>query len=224
MIANKRIYCFWFGPAMSNNRKRCLDSMVHNSGVSVILVTESNLKDFLLPDYPLHPGFNYLSATHKSDYLRSYFMHLYGGGYSDIKQFNQSWNIYFDELNDSNKLFCGYPEKCSEHIVYTPAAYAYKELVGNGQFIFKPQTSFTKLWYEATQQKMNEIYDRLVANPGHYHPRAIFGGAFQADGFKESKYPLEWEDLMGKIFHKVQYENRGKCLNTLPYVNIENYR
>jgi hypothetical protein len=224
MIANKKIYCFWFGNAMSVDREKCFNSILANSGVEVILITENNISKYIHPDYPLHPGFFYLCSTKKSDYLKSYCMHIYGGGHSDIKQCDHNWSVYFDELNNSNKLFSGYAEKRPKDIAYTPVAHAYKELVGNGQFIFKPQTSFTKLWYDATQQKMNEIYDRLVANPGHYHPRAIFGGAHEAEGFKESKYPLEWNELMGRIFHKLQYENRGTYLNTLPYINMQNYR
>jgi len=224
MIAPKKIYCFWFGNTMSIDRKKCFKSIVANSGVKVILITEKNIDEYIHPDYPLHPGFSYLSATHKSDYLRSYFMHVYGGGYTDIKECCFDWNPYFDDLNTSDKLFNGSVEKRLEDIAYTPVSHAYKQLVVVCQFIFKPQTSFTKLWYDNTQKKMNEIYNRLIQYPGNYHPRAIFGGAHQDNGFKESKYPLEWNELLGRILHKLQYENIGKFLNTLPYPNTQNYR
>lgn len=221
---NKALYCFWFGPSMSADRKRCFQSIIDNSGVTVVLVTESNLHSFILPEYPLHAGFKYLSVTHKSDYLRSYFMHLYGGGYSDIKQCDFNWSKYFDQLESSDKFFISSIEKCSEDIAYTPAQHAYKELVVMCQYIFKKQTSFTKLWYDETQKKMDVIYERLIDNPGTYHPRAIHGGVFQGDGFKNSKYPLEWNELLGRILHKIQYENRGTFLNDLPYPNVQNYR
>lgn len=221
---NKVLYCFWFGPSMSDDRKKCFQSIIDNCGVPVVLVTEYNLHSFILAKYPLHPGFKYLSATHKSDYLRSYFMHVYGGAYSDIKQCNFNWNNYFEILQNSDKFFIGYQELLPIDIAYSPAASSYSELVGNGSFIFKKQTFFTKLWYDETQKKMDYIYKRLIDNPGTYHPRAICGGVFQGDGFKNSKYPLEWNELLGRIFHKIQYENRGTFLNNLPYPNVQNYR
>jgi hypothetical protein len=221
---NKVIYCFWFGPQMSDNRKRCFDSIVQNSGVLVILVTESNLHNFILSEYPLHTGFNYLSATHKSDYLRSYFMHFYGGGYTDIKECNFNWNKYYNTLDISDKYFIGYQELAPIDIAYYPVSGFYKELIGNGSFIFKNQNHFTKLWYDETQKKMDIIYPVLTNNPGTYHCRAVTGGVFQEEGFNDSKYPLEWNELMGRIFHKLQYENRDSFLNTFPYPNTKNYR
>ena len=82
---NRVIYCFWFGPEMSDNRKKCFESIIQNSKVGVRLVTKHNLQEYNLADSPIHPAFQYLSATHKSDYLRCYFMYHYGGGYTDIK-------------------------------------------------------------------------------------------------------------------------------------------
>jgi hypothetical protein len=224
MLADKKIYCFWFGDPMSDNRKRCFESIVKNSGVEVVLITESNLKDYIHKEYPLHPGFSYLSATHKSDYLRSYVMHIYGGGYSDIKHCNFDWNFYIDELNESHKLFSGAMEKHACAISYLPAAHLYNKLVSTCQFIFKPQTKFTKLWYDNTQRRMDVIYPKLIQHPGHYHPRAVFGGAHQADGFKDSRYPLKWSELLGRIFLQLQYQNIETFLSTMPYPDTEKYR
>jgi hypothetical protein len=59
-----------------------------------------------LPEYPLHPAFKYLSYVHKSDYLRSYFMHFYGGGYADIKKYssNNNWKECFNLLNSNTDI------------------------------------------------------------------------------------------------------------------------
>ena len=73
---------------MSDKRKKCLDSIKQNIGVKVILITPNNLDKYILKDYPLHKSYKYLSEVHKSDYLRTYFMHHYGGGYTDIKNTN----------------------------------------------------------------------------------------------------------------------------------------
>jgi hypothetical protein len=84
---SNNIYCFWTGDnEMSQNRLDGLHNLQTVSECEVILVTPQNLNQYILPDAPLHPGYKYLSETHKADYLRTYFMHFYGGGYSDIKK------------------------------------------------------------------------------------------------------------------------------------------
>lgn len=151
-------------------------------------------------------------------------MHFYGGGYSDVKECQFDWNEYFNILENSDKAFIGYRELASTDIAYPPAESSYDSLVGNGSFIFKKQTDFTKLWYDETHEKMNEIYQTLVENPGTYHCRAVHGGVHQGEGFENSKYPLQWNELLGRIFHKLQYENKNTFLNSLPYPNTNNYR
>ena len=67
---------------------------------------------FVLPDQPLHRGFEYLSLTHKSDYLRCYLCHFHGGGYSDTKHFHTDWQPSFEKLakSPSDKYAMGYFE------------------------------------------------------------------------------------------------------------------
>lgn len=210
---------------MSNNRKQCFNSIVANSGVQVKLITDANLEEYDLPHLPIHPGIGLLSATHKSDYLRSYFMYHYGGGYTDIKPCNFNWAPYFDILNQSDKQFIGYQERCKEDIGYAPAVTEFNKLVGMCQYIFKPQTEIAKQWLDETNNKMNSILPELMHHHGLYHPRAIRGGAHDAPGlYTDSQYPLEWTELLGRIFHKIQYENMGKFLTSFPYPNVNNYR
>jgi len=217
------IYCFWFGDKMSDNRKRCFDSIVLNSGVDVELVTEKTLKNYIVT--PLHNGFEYLSATHKSDYLRSYFMYFYGGGYTDIKNCDFDWSPFFTELENGDKDFVGSREICEKDIGYKPVAKYFNQLVGCCGFIFKDHSNFANLWYVETQKKMDSIYSQLFDNPGLYHPRAITGGVQGEKGiYLSSQYPLKWNELLGEIFHKIQYENLGSYLSTLPPPNTREYR
>jgi hypothetical protein len=38
-----------------------------------------------------------------------------------------------------------------------------------------------------------------------------------------SNYPIEWNEMLGRIFHKICYENIDKLLSTLPrYVSLVN--
>jgi hypothetical protein len=104
----KVVYCCWTGTnPLTKNRKECLDLIKKNIGVKVILITPENIDEFIKPNYPLHKTYYYLSDFHKSDYLRTYLMHHYGGGYSDIKRIYTDWNIFFDNLNNSNNFANG---------------------------------------------------------------------------------------------------------------------
>lgn len=83
----KKIYCFWLNEEdMSDNRKVSLENLTNISECEVVLIDKYTLPNYILPEYPLHEGYEYLSEIQKSDYLRCYFMHHYGGGYSDIKK------------------------------------------------------------------------------------------------------------------------------------------
>ena len=40
----------------------------------------------------------------------------------------------------------------------------------------------------------------------------------------KSGYPIEWNELLGRIFHKVSYNYKDKILQTLPQPIFEKYR
>jgi len=114
-VKDNIIFCFWHGPEMSKNRKECYENILSTQD-NVILLTEDNLSEFEIATRPIHKGFKYLSSTHKSDYIRSYIMNFYGGGYTDIKRQTSSWTSCFDILNNTDFLGCGYREIHPSHI------------------------------------------------------------------------------------------------------------
>ena len=60
--AEKVIYCFWTGDnPLTENRKNGLNSLVEKSKIKVVLITPDNLGNYILPDFPLHPAYHYLS-------------------------------------------------------------------------------------------------------------------------------------------------------------------
>lgn len=62
-------------------------------------------------NFPLYKGNQLLSTTMRLDYLRYYFMNYYGGGYVEIKPFNNLWELTFDKINRNNNIYViGYPE------------------------------------------------------------------------------------------------------------------
>lgn len=184
---NKIIYCFWTGDNLiTENRLLGLKSLSEKSEVEVMLITKDNLNDYVLNNYPLHDCYNHLNPTHRSDYLRCYFMNFYGGGYSDIKSATHSWLNSFDLLSNSpDKYILGYKEIGPGGVAYVGGE-LYKELTANwfkligcGNFICKPHTPFTEEWYNNMMQRMDERSNDL-RNRGDV---------------------LEWTEIMGNIFH-----------------------
>lgn len=227
LLQKPRIFCIWSGEnEMSDNRKRCLDSIYRNCGCDVILLNKSNLNKYIVDNHPIHEGYEYLSLTHKADYLRAYIMYHHGGGYTDIKMNNFNWINYFNRLYfDDDKQFIGYAEKCPDHIASNVEniRYSFYMLPGVVHFIFKRHAEISNMWLRAVNSILdNKLYD-LKTYPGHYHPRAIYGGAQGTSLFQDSKYPLRWNEILGSIFHKVAYDNIGKYILNMPYPNTLNY-
>src|SRR5665648_275733 len=93
---HKKIFLLWLGDEpMSPYRQNACNNMTPYT----ILITKKNINNYILPDYPLHASYEYLSTIHKSDYLRCYMLYHYGGGYSDIKIISLMWDKAFDELD-----------------------------------------------------------------------------------------------------------------------------
>lgn len=199
---------------MSDNRKRCLEQLKQVSECNVILVTPWNLSGYILPEAPIHPGFMFLSETHKADYLRTYFMHFHGGGYSDIKETTGSWRQCFMDLANSDAYCCGYKEVEGGTATTVPPE-SWEYLIGNGSYIFKHRTPFTTEWYTRMIDKMNEHFAALIFFPSRF-PRDQLGSG--------SGYPLKWTELLGSILHLVAYHHKDKLLRTLPPNVFENYQ
>ena len=208
------IYVFWTGTnPMSGNRKRCLNNLETVSGAKVILVTPENLNEFITE--PLHPAYEYLSQTHRADYLRTYFMHFYGGGYSDIKETTSSWIKSFDELNNSDKWINGYKE-IEGGVAYEPVKHEWRILVGNCAYICKPQTPLTTEWYNDMITLLDNKLEKLKLYPST-HP----GDCAE---ISRGRYPIEWNEMLGRIFHKICYKYKDQLLNTLPISIFHGYR
>jgi hypothetical protein len=216
-IQKNNIYCFWTGTnAMTPNRLGCMYNLRNNTESNIILVTVDNLSTFIKPEDPLHEAYQYLSETHKCDYLRIYFMHHYGGGYTDIKSPRRSWAEAFQQMRDDpTKIINGYHEKGEYAIAYRPVADKWQILCGNGCYILRPKTLLTYRWYTAMLAKMDEKLEELRAHPAtRYEDAKEWGGG----------YPLEWNEMLGRIFHRVLADFEGFILYTTPKVYSGWYR
>lgn len=194
------VYCFWTGEnILTPNRIKSLKYIKQNVGVEVKLITNDNLKNYILKETPLHSAYPYLSNVHKADYLRTYFMHHYGGGYADIKRHDNNWLEAFIQLETNpNFWIIGYPETCENDIAALHGGFGialkkhYAYLIGNGSYICKPYTPFTYSWINNLHKKLDEKELLLRKNPG-----GVWGN--------EIGYPLMWSEILGQIFHPLCY-------------------
>lgn len=200
---------------MSDGRRYCLHRLETDTGCKVVLVTNNELPKYILPEEPLHPIYPFLSETHKADYLRTYFMHFHGGGYSDIKMPAGSWTAAFEQMRaNENYWICGYKE--IEHgVAYLPYADLHEDLVGNCCYICRPRTPFTAEWYGDMVKLLDSKLELAVRYPATFP---------QDRAEVESGYPIEWNEMLGRIFHRVLYGYRDHMLNTLPEPLFCKYR
>jgi hypothetical protein len=228
---SNQIFSFWFGdPEMPPNRELCYQQLFQtfqNQNIEHILVTPENIANYMTPENPpLHPAFPYLSATHKADYLRCYFMHHIGGGYTDIKTHNRPWQPAFDRLQYQPHLwFSGYREPdpggvapVKDSILYDILKTNYKDLIGTPNFICKPRTPFTEEWFSQLNQILYEKLPLLEKWPAR-HPR---------EGAHDGKdplypYPIEWTEILGDIFHPLIYKYREHADYHCPQFSSTHY-
>ena len=214
---DRKIYAFWTGEnPMSEQRYYCLATKRKNWEVPVELITCRDIPNYLINGEPLHPAFKYLSCNHKSDYLRCYWMHFYGGGYADIKQAVkiQNWSLCFSIINAHPEIeIVGMPEVKggAARKAWDTWETSYK-LLANGWFICRPQTEFTRIWYARLLSRMDNYAEALRQNPAT-NP---FGG---------SGYPVPWYGLMGDLFHELIVDCREQrpnaiCSGLMPGVKL----
>lgn len=206
-VVPRKVFCFWTGRnQMSETRADCLRSMRENLGVPIELVTWRDLDRYILPEAPLHSGFKYLSCIHKSDYLRCYFAHFYGGGYADIKPYTSAnnWSICFDIIDSHSEIeVIGQPEFLDGTPVKefnTP--FNVVNLVSVSYFITRPRSTFTTEWYERLLRKMDNYLPALRSHPA----TEPLGGV---------GYPVHWVALLGDIFPRVVMELRYSTPNAV---------
>lgn len=216
----RTIWCFWTGSnEMSENRKRGYKSLIDNSGIEIKLITPQNLSDYILPDYPLHKAYNNLSLVHKSDYLRCYFMHFYGGGYQDIKPNYKNWEKAFDTISSNKDMWVlGYTELNGrgigkgQGIIDKDLFYYYQSCVGTGGFICRSNTKFTSEWYIELNKRMDFFEEKLLEYPGDIKGR-------------NQGYPIKLLQILSQIWAPLclKYKNQIIHDNTvLP--ELENYQ
>lgn len=223
---NKVIYVFWTEPNdLTPRRKVNLDILRNKCGVELKFLNYETIKNYQIPEHEFHEGYYYLSATAKSDYLRSYFMHFYGGGYCDIKRAEWNWSEYFNQLNDSDKWILGYKLRNPLDLAVDPESIMIEEikaswhnLIGAGAMICKPRTALTEFWFASMTEIIENKIDLLRKFPAK-HVRDKQGWV------TNSGYPLRWSEIGPETFMKSCYTFLDKLMYGLPCPALdEKYR
>ena len=216
-LSEKMIYGFWTNvDPISEIRMKCIIDLEKMKGSNFKLIKIEDVENYILQSQPLHPAFKYLSSVHKSDYLRTYFMNFYGGGYADIKSPRSAWSDSFDDmLNNSNAFANSYHESGPGDIAYEPHKNHHDKLIGNCAYIMRPYTEFTRKWYAEMISLLDAKLEKLQRNPA----RSAYDMAENGRG-----YPIEWNEMLGRIFHKVSLEYVQSFLYTVPTPIFQDYR
>lgn len=220
MKLQPKLFCFWTDNTYMSNDRRTALSSIKNSNLEIIFIDQDTLSSWVANDAPLHPAYKYLSAVHKADYLRCYFMHHHGGGYSDIKMITKSWLSSFEELSNSKYLISGYKESSvldtarGRGIVKDVwLALNFFRVIGCCAYICKPNTSFTTEWLETVDTILDCKHDLLAKNPAQ-DPRDRAFKKYE-DGYR-SRYPLRWTEICGEVFHPLCLRYSASIMKNLP--------
>lgn len=216
-LKSRTVFCLWTGDElMSENRLKALWTIFRNTGCQVAFITRDTIGHWVHPDHPLHPAFQDLSSTHKSDYLRCYLMYHYGGGYTDIKQTTKAWGRFFTALEASPHWALGYTELAHgiPHLTGERGdtiRAAHRELIGLCAFIFRKHSPLASAWFAQANALLDAKREALSREPGKFALDQT--GLVLPDG-TASAYPLRWAELLGEILHPLFYEHRERLLKT----------
>ena len=222
----KVVYILWFShtdqtPAFTIRRFNALTSLINGLQVPVIIITSENYKCFEKKEFPYHEAFKYLSGVHKSDYLRSYLLHHYGGGYHDIKFRENSWENEWDKLSDPNIWILGRQEFYEDAVGYPPGQEHLKKefakMATMGWIICRPHTDYTRELSESIAKILDNCLAKLKENPA---TRARFPEHTDTD----TKYPLRWLEIMGEISHPLMLKYHEHMMFGLPDVLYKTYK
>ena len=204
------IWCVWTGDnEMSPNRKAALDSIRRATpDVDVRIVTPANLHSYVLDEHPLHRSYQRLSYVHRSDYLRAYLLHHYGGGYSDLKKHPTSWCPGFRRIaEDPDAWVVGFRIPRSSESAWFEGRLGrevrknFSRLINISGLIARANTPLTQAWIGEVERRLDYYSSLLQQAPG--------------DEFGDSPgYPVPWTRIGSQVLEPL-------CLRYLDHVRID---
>ena len=235
-----RIFGFWTGDNPMNDKRKAGWKSFGATGLTPILVTPETLADWIVPEYPLHPAYPFLSPVHRSDYLRAYFMNHHGGGYADIKPQSGSWLAAVEKVERTSFLWGGgyrevrggtvwlenAPIMGRQHVLShrVPRALASAAtlmmraarplLIGNGAYFFQPRSPMTRWWLAEVERRLDLMLPALERAPAD-NVRARLGDA--------NGYPVPWSAIHGDVLHPLALRYAHRLSRDLPRPSFTDY-
>lgn len=230
------IWCYWEGATMSKNRVLSLKILEKNIGVPVVLLSRESFKKFLKPEHSLPRAFEKLSIVHRSDYIRAYLMHYYGGGWHDIKATECDFSPSWEEFENPNTWLIGRPESPNGAARVTDKLGRfmpdfYKELVAVPAWVARPNTPLTHEVLMGIEKYILDNAELLEKYPAR-HPREKFTPTTHViakywnilkkvfEG-RNPFYPIPWT-LFGNFFHPAVLEFSQHISKNLPIDKVKN--
>lgn len=169
----------------------------------------------------LHPGFEYLSANHKSDYLRAQFMLNFGGLYTDLKPppVGISFSLRVAAARKSSSFF-GYRELSPGGVSARSAPEVrenWERLAGNGMFAFRKGSDFAEIWADRVEEVMDRHLPQLLRGKEN-----LGRGPTEGDP-AFTNYPIRWAELQGELFHQLQHDTGYPANLILPHPRMNRY-
>lgn len=196
--APNQMFVIWFGGEMSENRQRGIAALQRaNPSLQLHVISEENYRDWILDEAPIHPAFQYLSFVHRSDYLRTYFMHHYGGAYADVKAVTIDVATLLDILNSDDELWAIGPSEINYRNVSRAVGDGllgedqetyFQQLLWPAYYVCRPNTPFTSEHLREIERRLSYFRDILEQHP-----------AEQPWG-SNADYPVAWNAIHGQIF------------------------
>lgn len=192
--APRILWAIWLGPDPRPRRAASLQALRDQPGLDVRLIREPASLE--LAGHPFHPAYHHLHVVHRSDYLRAYAMHHYGGAYCDVKPLTSTVRAVIDDLNsDDDAWAIGYREVTSTYVGDLPHELGgylkahYRAVLGPSAFVFRPRSTFTTEW-------MRELHARL----DYYHEPLQEAQAAGCDPYAAPpQYPIRWSEILADI-------------------------
>lgn len=230
------IWCYWEGAAMDNNRLESFNLLKAHIEVPICLLTPQNIHHFELAEHPFHAALSYLSIVHRSDYIRAYMMHHYGGGWHDIKATRMSFAECWNAFEDPTVYLIGRPESYNgaakvydEAGLYMPDYWA--DLVSVPAWIARGHSPLSLQIISQMEAYLDTQLPILIKHPAK-HPREkyiapkhllhyLFIRIKHFYSKRNPYYPIPWT-LFGNIYHPAVYAFREHVSDKLPQDSIKN--
>jgi hypothetical protein len=187
------------------------DNIEADGDVQLKLITFDNFMEYEKPEWPypeavtMRPG---LSGVHRSDYLRTYFMHNYGGCYHDVKPLPGPPHLgkLIDELrSEPDTYLIGAPELAPGFVDCDPE-YAtklnvtcvnlhhhWKHLFSNGMYMARSHTEMSRTWLTILDERLADKLPQLRKHPSPVPGRCCLPGT------PRQGYPFIWVEIHGQV-------------------------